>query len=275
MVADDMVARKVGLLIAKMKPPGSVVDRLMQGAAALKRNLLREGETGQVLGITPEEDISTLNMQNIDGAGGFARKNILDNIATATPMPALLLNQETMAQGFADGSEDAKTIVRYVNGVRRDLDPVYKFFDKIVQHRAWTKEFYEIIQTRFPDEYGKIDYTTAFYMWHNSFEATWPSLLEEPESEKIKVDETKFKSIISLVETLQQSLPPDQKAKLLQWAADNFNENSILFTSPLELDWEAIAAYEPPQPPGGEGGPGPEAPGGEEDQPKPPKPESL
>lgn len=271
MIADDMVARKLGLLIAKMKPPGSVVDRLMQGAAAMKRNLLKQGETDQVLGITPEESIETLNMQNVDGAGGYARKNILDNIATATPMPALLLNQETMSTGLADGSEDAKTIVRYVNGVRQDLNPVYKFFDRIVQHRAWTKEFYDIIKTRFPEEYGKVDYTTAFYMWKNSFVAEWPSLIEEPESEKVKVDDIKFKSIISLVEVFKESLPPDQKTKLLQWAADNFNENSVMFTSPLELDWEAIANYEPPQQEG------PEGPGAEGDgkEPKAPKPESL
>lgn len=250
MRTDDMVARKAGLLIAKMKQPGSIVDRLMQRLFDIKRQMLKDGETDNVLGITPEESIETLNMQNVDGAGKFARDNILTNIALAADMPAKLLNEETFAEGFGEGTEDAAKIVRYIEEVRKAMRPLYAFMDRVVQHRAWNPGFYRAIQNRFPTEYGDVQYDQAFYAWQNSFSAEWPSLIEEPESERVKVDEAKLKAVTDLVALLLPVCDPDNKARLLMWAASNFNQNKQLFNEPLVLEWEDIANYEPPAPPG-------------------------
>ena len=240
MVTDDMVARKAGLLIAKMKPAGSVVDRIMQRMFAIKRQMLKDGETDNVLGITPDESIESLNLQNIDGAGKFARDNIITNIALAADMPAKLLNEETFAEGFGEGTEDAAKIVRYVKSVREAMAPLYAFMDRVVQHRAWNRDFFAAVQAKFPEEYGRMSYEQAFTRWQNSFTATWPSLVEEPESEKVKVAETKLKAIIDLLTTLMQTLDPDNQARLIEWAAANFNTLREMFTEPLELDYEAI-----------------------------------
>jgi hypothetical protein len=260
MVTDDMVSRKAGVIVAKMKAPGSIVDRLMQAAASIKREMVKAARTENVLSITPDESIESLDLHNIDGAATMARKNILENIATAADMPAKLLNQETFAEGFADGTEDAKAVIRYIDRVRGDMRPLYAFMDKVVQHRAWNRGFYETIQRDFP-EYADAPYEQAFYRWQTSFTATWPSLLSEPESEQVKVEETKFKAIKDLLDTFLPQCDPDNKALVLKWAADNFNATKHLFTSPLELDWDALAQYQPPQP-GGEGEEGmPGAPG--------------
>ncbi len=242
MVTDDMVARKAGLLIAKMKPAGSIVDRLMQSMFAIKRQMLKDGQTDNVLGITPDESIESLNLQNIDGAGKFARDNIITNIALAGDMPAKLLNEETFAEGFGEGTEDAAKIVRYVRGVRLAMDPLYAFMDRVVQHRAWNPDFYKTIQAQFP-EYRKVSYEQAFVRWQNSFVATWPSLVEEPESEKVKVAETKLKAIVDLLGALLDRLDPENAAMMMEWAAANFNSLREMFTEPLELDWQAVAAY--------------------------------
>jgi len=265
MVTDDMVARKAGLLIAKMKPAGSVVDRLMMRMAAVKRQMLKDGQTDQVLGITPDESIESLNLQNIDGAGKFARDNIITNIALAADMPAKLLNEETFAEGFGEGTEDAAKIVRYVKSVREAMNPLYAFMDRVVQHRAWNRDFYAAVQAKFPQEYGPIGYEQAFTRWVNSFTATWPSLVEEPESEKVKVAETKLKAIIDLLGALMQALDPDNQARLIEWAAANFNTLREMFTEPLELDYEAIRnhaqeqAEAAKQQPGAGGEEGPDA----------------
>ena len=218
--------------------------------------LLKDAATGNVLSISVEEDVETLDLQNADKVLDTALKKNLEMIATAAPMPAKLLNQETFAEGFGEGTEDAKAIVRYVNGIRKELAPLYRFFDRIVQHRAWSPGFYQTIQNDFP-EYRDVPYKTAFYQWQTSFKAEWPSLLEEPDSEKVKVDKTRMKAVVSLIETFLPNCDPDNKARVLQWAADNFNSVKLLFSSPLELDWEALAAYEPPEPSGfgGEGSP--------------------
>lgn len=247
MIADDMVATKAGVIVAKVKMPGSVADRLMQRAVSLKRSILKEAQTDNVINIDPSEEIETLNLQNVNDALATSRKNILENIAAAADMPAVLLNNETYAEGFGEGSEDAKAVGRYIDNLRTQMQPLYDFFDRLVQYRAWNPEFYASIQADFP-EYQGVDYQAAFYEWANSFDTKWPNYLTEPDSEKAKVDDIKYKAIIGVLGALLAECDPENKAKLVQWAADNLNENKTIFSSPLVIDAEAMAAYEPPQP---------------------------
>lgn len=244
MVADDLVEVKAAVLVAKMKPGGSIADRLQALAMGVKRDFIKEAVNGNVLGITPDEEIETLNFQNLEGPHALARKNILDNIATGADMPAIILNQETFAEGFGEGTEDAKRVAQFVNAQRVWLWPVYHWMDDIVQHRAWNPDFYKLIQRDFPAEYGGKGYTQAFYEWKNSFSATWPNFLEEPESEKIKVDDVKLKAVIAAFQVLEPVVgDPEAKAELIGWVQDCFNERKDLFPSPLTLDIDAIAAY--------------------------------
>jgi hypothetical protein len=247
MVADDMVARKVGVIVAKMKQAGSIADRAMAVFQGIKRNVVKEAQTNNVINITPEEAIETLNLLNADGALTTARKNILENIAAAVPQPAKLLNSESYAEGFGEGTEDAKDIVRYIEHEQQTAKPIFTFFDRIVMRLAWTEEFYETIQAEVP-EYKKIPYVKAFYDWANAFEAEWPSLLVEPESKLVEVEDVKLKSIIAAIEVLLPNLDPDNKARLIEWAASNINESKHLFSNPLVLDYEDLKNYVPPEP---------------------------
>lgn len=248
MITDDLVTRKAGVIVAKVKQTGSITDRPMLKFLGLKRDFIKEAETGNVISITPEEMIESIDLKNADTGLTLARKNVLENIASASSMPAKMLNNETLAEGFGEGTEDAKAIAEYINGIRQEMQSLYKFFDKIVQYRAWNPAFYETVQTRFP-EFKEVKYDTAFFNWSNNFEAVWPSLIQEPESESIKVEDTKLKAIIGMVEVMLPNLDPDNKATLLEWAALNFNEQKLLFKQPLVLDFEALAAYTPPAPP--------------------------
>lgn len=248
LITDDLVTLKAGLLVAKMKGAGSVVDNIMMKMAGFKRQLLKEAKTGNVLNIDIDEFIETLNMQNADTAMTVARSNVIENIASAAKMPAKLLLAESYAEGFGEGTEDAKNIARYISGVRKEMRPLYDFFDPLVQRRAWNPEFYKRVQAEFP-EYRKVPYTKAFYDWANAFHTEWPNLLEEPESEKVKVDGEKFKSVIALLETLMPQLDPENRATLIGWAADSFNEQKVLFPHPLNIDLDALRDYVPPAPP--------------------------
>lgn len=247
MITDDLVTLKAGLLIAKMKGPGSIIDNLMSSMAGYKRQLLQEAKTGNVLNIDIEEDIETLNMQNTDVAMTTARKNIIENIASAAKMPAKLLLSESYAEGFGEGTEDAKDIARYIGGVRKEMKPLYDFFDPIVMRRAWSPEFYKTVQAEFP-QYRNVPYTKAFFDWKNAFHAEWPNLLEEPESEKVKTEKVKHEAIIAYLEVLLAQVDPANKVRVIQWANDNVNESKHLLPNPLVLNYEELANYTPPEP---------------------------
>jgi Protein of unknown function (DUF1073) len=276
MITDDMVALKAGILIAKMKQPGSIVSNLMQAMAGVKRALLKEAQVTNVLQIGPDDSVESLNLQNLDGAFGNSRTNILKNIATAADMPAKLLENETLVQGFGEGTEDAKNIARYIDRVRRTMQPLYQFLDYVVQHMAWNEEFYRTIQDRYSD-YKGVPYETAFKRWQNCYRATWPNLLIEPESERIQVEDVKFKAVVALLEVLLPMMDPENRIRVIEWACDQFNATKLLFgASYLDLDMDTLESYgeeqeelkrEQQEQLG--------AAGGEGEEPKPPKPGRL
>lgn len=247
MVTDDLVTFKAGLLIAKQKQAGSIVNRLMQTAAGIKRGYLQQGVTGNVLSIDTDEDISAIDMNNTNTAMTTARDNIIANIAAASDVPALLLKDEAFTQGFGEGSEDMKAIVQYIDGIRNEMRSLYDFFDKICMHRAWNRDFFKAVKKAYPEIYSKMTYEQAFYSWQENFRAEWESLMEEPESEKIKHEETKLKGITELLRTLMPVMDPQNRALAIQWAQDNINEMPDMFQSTLSLDPDLIAEYEPPQ----------------------------
>lgn len=253
MITDDMVTRKAGLIVAKLKSPGSIIDNVMLAFAGMKRALLKEAATNNVLSIDKDEEITAIDLTNVDAAHDGARNHVLTNIAVAADMPAAILKEETLASGFGEGTEDAKRIARYVDRVRIDIQPLYDFLDPIIMRRAWNPDFYAIIQKEFPDEYASMDYQTAFYNWSNAFKAIWPSLLTEPDSEKVQVDDVKLRAVIAAVEVLMPHLDPENKVKTIEWMADGFNDLELMFGSRLELDFQALADYEPPKPEGADG----------------------
>jgi hypothetical protein len=257
MITDQYVAIKIGLLIAKMKPPGSVVNNRILNFFGIKRQNLQSGVTGNVLSIGTEEDISSINFQNLEGPAELVRANALKNIAMAAGQPSKLLEMETMVGGMAEGTEDAKQIAHHIDDIRREMAAPYRFMDRIVQRRAWTEDLYKTIQKDYPEWQG-VPYETALMTWINSFKAKWPNLLEEPDSEKIKVEETRFKSAVALVEVLAPIFDPVNKASLAGWAVDEVNSRRELFSAKLDYDQKAMEEYVPPTPEGGEEGEGKE-----------------
>jgi hypothetical protein len=243
MLVDEFVARKAGLLVAKMESPGSIIDSVMQQMFGIKRALLKAAHTFGVLSIGVTEAIETLNMQNVDGAYGMARDNIVKNIATSTPMPAKLLTEEAFVLGFGEGTEDSKHIAQYLDGVRIEMDPIYGWFDEIVQHRAWNAEWYETIQKAYPENYASKTHAQAFYEWRKGFTATWPNLLKEPESELAEVDEIKLRAAINMIQVLAPLVDPESMADVIAWLVDQVNSKEALFTSTLNLDFGRIKDF--------------------------------
>ncbi len=248
MITDDMVSKKAGLLVSKLKESGSIVDGLMAAMAGVKRTLLKEAQTNNVISISTEEAIETLDMKNAEGPATMARRNCLENMAAANNMPAKMITEESLSSSLNEGTEEAKLIAQYVDGERLRMKPLYDFFDEIIMYRAWNEEFYAVMQKNFPSEYAGKDFKTAFYEWKNSFKAEWPSLIREPESEKAKTSKVKLDAMIQVVQTLLPTLDPENKALAIRWLADNMNEDDTLFPNRLDLDYEALAEYVPPQP---------------------------
>lgn len=271
MITDDMVTRKAGLIVAMIKAVGSIANQIQSAMQSVRRSLLKEAETNNVISIDIDEKIESIDLQNVNMAMEVSRKNVLNNIAAGANMPAIMLNEETYANGFGEGSEDARQVASFITQFRDDIAGAYAFFDTITQYRAWSPEFFETVKTEYPELYKNTTYEQAFYEWVHGFKATWPNLLTEPDSEKAKAEDVKQKAVVAIVATLMPIADPVNKAILINWVQDNINQFKLLFSSPLVLDAQAMAEYVPPPPPGMEGG---EGGGGEGGAPKPPKPES-
>lgn len=248
MIADDIVSVKASVLVAKLAQAGSIVDNLMMKLFGTKRQLLKEAKLNNVISINLDESIETLNFRNMEGPYQTSRENILKNIATAADMPAKLLENETFVGGFGEGTEDAKSIAKYIDGIREWLNPLYVFFNQIVMYRAWNEDFIASIKKEFP-EYASKGNAEIFYDWKNNFEAIWPDVLNEPPSKLAEVDKVKLESTVKLLETLMPEMDPENKATLIEWAATNFNGLEHLFPeAQLTLDYDALKEYKPPVP---------------------------
>lgn len=256
MRTDDMVSVKGGLLVTKIQGPSSVVNNMMQKLSGIKRMMLKRGKTGEVLQIGANDSIESIDLSNLEKPLDSSRNHILENIAAAADMPAIILNSETFAQGFGEGTEDARSVAVYIDNIREWLDPLYDYFIRICQYRAWSIEFFQSLRADFPDL--KNTYSLYFASWINNFEYRWPPSLKEPDSEKVKVDETRFKAIVSMLEVLlpQVNTDDENRALLIEWAQTNANANESLFPQRLDLDIDSLKANRPQQPQGEEPGGG-------------------
>ncbi|HBY7151484.1 TPA: DUF1073 domain-containing protein [Klebsiella pneumoniae] len=248
MRTDDMVAVKGGLLVTKIKGPSSVVNNMMQKLSGIKRMMLKRGKTGEVLQIGDGDNIESIDLSNLEKPLDSARKHILENVAAAADMPAIILNSETFAQGFGEGTEDARAVAVYIDNIREWLDQLYAFFIRVCQYRAWSIEFFQSLRADFPEL--KNTYSLYFASWINNFEYRWPPSLKEPDSEKVKVDETRFKAIVSMLEVLlpQVNTDDENRALLIEWAQTNANANESLFPQRLDLDIDSLKVNRPQQP---------------------------
>ena len=248
MITDQAVTEKAAVLVMKLKSSGAIIDKVTRAFYAIKRSLTKGARTGNVISIGTDEDIASINYTNLKDAAEFARTNCIKNIATGVPMPATMISQETLQEGFGEGTEDAEKEKIYIEGIREEVQPLFGFLDPIVMAQAWTPEWYEGIQREFPKEYGDMPYETAFTQWKNDFKAEWPNVREESDAEKAKTDDVVTKAAIALFEVLSPRLDPINLAKLAMWVADVFNGRATFASIPLELDEDLIAEYEPPVP---------------------------
>ncbi|HAN4083596.1 TPA: DUF1073 domain-containing protein [Escherichia coli] len=256
MRTDDMVSVKGGLLVTKIQGPSSVVNNMMQKLSGIKRMMLKRGKTGEVLQIGANDSIESIDLSNLEKPLDSSRNHILENIAAAADMPAIILNSETFAQGFGEGTEDARSVAVYIDNIREWLEPLYDYFIRICQYRAWSIEFFNSLRADFPEL--KNTYSLYFSSWINNFEYRWPSSLKEPESEKVKVDEIRFKAIVSMLEVLlpQVNTDDENRSLLIEWAQTNANANESLFPQRLDLDIDSLKANRPQQTQGEEPGGG-------------------
>jgi len=238
MITDNMVVLKSGVLVAKIRQPGSISDRIMHAANQFRLNLLKTAKTGNTIAVQPDEDVQSLDLHSLDYA--VPRKNILENIALSLDMPSSFLTNESLAQGFGEGSEDAKLIAGYIDDVRLDMQPLYDFFDNIVQHVAWSPEYFETLKSQDPD-YRKMSFEEFFSKARRSFRTKWPAALEPTKKELVLMQKEQYTSVLEVYNTLAPSLSGDNLARLVDWTTANLNEAQNLFPNRLELDAEEIA----------------------------------
>lgn len=247
MQADDLVSQKAGVIVAKVKQNGSTLSNIAAMATKFKREVVKLARNSGVISVGENEDIESLNLQNIDKALNAARDNIISNIATGSDVPAILLKEEAFSKGFSEGSEDSKAISQYIDGVRQQIEPVMDYFEKLVQCIAWNEEFFNSLKNDFPDIIAD-DYKTTFYMWRREFTAKWQELVEESPDKRRESDSKVVQQAVAVYAALAPTLDPVNRATLADWVAGVANGTQTYGDLPLIIDTEALANYIPPPP---------------------------
>ncbi|WP_337049969.1 anti-CBASS protein Acb1 family protein [Serratia fonticola] len=248
MVTDNMVSNKAGVLVAKISQKNSVASAISAFALKVKRGMLKVSATENVISIGDGDSIESLDLQNVDKALTVSRDNIISNIAAGSDIPANLIKDEAFAIGFSDGTEDSKSVAQYIDSVRQKIDPVILFFERIVQHIAWSEAFFVTMQTDYPELYAGKSYKEVFYQWQQTFTSEWPPLMESPPETVQKSEGEVVKQVVELFNALAPRLDPANAATLVECIAEAVNRLSAFKDSPLVLDYEVLANYTPPSP---------------------------
>ncbi|PIJ48951.1 hypothetical protein BL250_16580 [Erwinia sp. OLTSP20] len=247
MVANNLVAKKAGVLVAKTEQNGSVASGIMAAATGKKRENVKISENEGVLSIGTKDDIESLNLQNIDKALSTARDNIISDISAGSDVPAILIKEEAFSNGFGEGKEDSKAISQYVDGVRQVIEPVMDYFERLVRYIAWNEDFYISLKNDYPDIITE-DYQTTFRMWEREFDAGWQELVEESPDKRRESDSKVVQQAGALFSIMAQQLDPENRAMAAEWLASVTNATETYGDSPMIIDKEALSKYQPPPP---------------------------
>ncbi|ELU6036697.1 DUF1073 domain-containing protein [Salmonella enterica] len=247
MVANNLVAKKAGVLVAKTEQNGSVASGIMAAATGKKRENVKISENEGVLSIGLKDDIESLNLQNIDKALSTARDNIISDIAAGSDVPAILIKEEAFSNGFGEGKEDSKAISQYVDGVRQVIEPVMDYFERLVRYIAWNEDFYTSLKNDYPDIITE-DYQTTFRMWEREFDASWQELVEESPDKRRESDSKVVQQAAGLFAIMAPQLDPENRAMAAEWLSSVTNATETYGDSPMIIDKEALSKYQPPPP---------------------------
>lgn len=242
MVADNLVVTKAGVLIAKIKQPGSIIDKIQQAAQNIRLNVLKQARTGNTVSVMPDEDIVSLDLHNVTYQE--QRHNILETVALSLDMPTQFLTSESLAKGFGEGSEDAKLISNFIDNYRREMKDAYNFMDNIVQYVAWTPEYYESLKKEYPEEIDAATYEEWFANCKKTFKSIWPEALEPSKKERVEFEKICYQSVLETYKVLEPVAIGENKPKLIEWVQANLSELESVFPNALDLDVELIMKQE-------------------------------
>jgi len=250
MIADNLMMIKSGVLVAKLNQPGSIIDKTMAAVQNLRLNILKQARTGNTVSVKPDEDIQSLDLHNLNYQD--QRKNILENIALSLDMPPSFLTGDSLSQGFGEGEQDAKLIASYLDRVRLDMKPIYDFVDMIVQHVAWSPDYFATLQSRY-SEFAGISYDEWFSQCRRSFTTCWPEALEPTKKERTDHQKNQYQSVLEVYNTIGAECTGENKARMMEWIIGNLNEAEDIFPNKLSLDTDeiglrsALGLDEPPE----------------------------
>lgn len=141
--ADEFIIDKAGSVIAKIDAGNAGFSNISSAITKAYRSMIQQLRgspessakgrySGGVITIGHDDTIETLNLQNINETVEGVRKRLLNDIASCCNMPASIMSDEAMAQGFSDGKEDALKEARYLKSVQNNAIFIYDWLDGIL-----------------------------------------------------------------------------------------------------------------------------------------------
>lgn len=224
------ITKKMGLLVYKQKQDEDVPTEMSIQAQAHKARKAKRGETGNVLGISIEEDIQSINLTTLHQALAEAKKQALQGIAVATGEPATILGSESFANGWTSGNTDAELVKNFLKNVQtNEVEPVLRFMLSFVMKRAFTPEYLEQYNKEFQKKIRNADdlLDSLTIEWPDPLSTEKDEINLSKEKDKQEIDQLNaFISAYSVISNGVQTLP-DTVASMTKVLIDNINELKI------------------------------------------------
>lgn len=200
-VALERMATKAGSIIVKHRDSGVVLNSIAAKAAEVTLDAIRDMQNDGIASLEKDANIELFNLSGVETVDAIIEQmNKLILLALADT-PSNVLLDKNLAEGFAEGSEDAKVMTMAIDSFReRALTPAYKFLDFYLLRICFRPEALEKLKDLYSNDLKEFDIATLKEKLLQGFDWQYGSLIPEKDSEKAQTLSTHLDALGKLKE---------------------------------------------------------------------------
>lgn len=199
-IALERMATKAGSIIVKHRD-SAVLNSITVRAAEATLDQIRNMQNDGIASLEKDASIELFNLTGCDVVDSIIEQmNKLILLALADT-PSNILLDKNLAEGFAEGSEDAKVMTMAIDSFReRSLTPAYKFLDFYLLRTCFRQNTISQLKADFHNDLKTVDSSSLKEKILQGYSWEYGSLIPEKDSEKAQTLSTHLDTLGKLKE---------------------------------------------------------------------------